>query len=758
MSEEQKAPAVSMVVNSGELSPYTADKWFRSMMGRWYENPDETLSDHSTSGIALYDKMLRLDTHLGLCFRKRAGLVIAQGWEIHPAGETPREQEIADFIADVFSNVADFDTSRRAMFRGISHGYRPAEIIYKLRPDGRVGIERFRTRNSERFRFNEQNELVYVSLGQNQNQVMPAWKFVVNTWGSDETPYGCGMLRDLYPLWYFKATALKSYMKFLEKLGTPWIFGGVPEGTSSEDRNVFYEALVKMLGGHVGVGPKESEIQFLTADAQNATALFKGIVDEYVDREFAKAILGQTLSTESESGTFALARFQSKGQQAIVEEDALWQMGQLQPVVKTLVDVNFGPQTAYPQFRIPYEERADLTALGNGLRGMVQVGVPVTVGWALSEAGLPLPAGADESQLLEIKQSNPFESMFGPGAQNQADGLAAASESAVHLTEKKKPLRLTLAMRRAADLQRLADNARVEGFDVYAGWIDKQIARMKKAKSLTEINAVWEPQTDMNLVKHHENVLRSAELNGRLMFFGDAVKRGFLRWSEERGEMDTVPAQIIALDEFSGKAPLGPLDRNAGWEFFKGKIPMTASEYALRNKAWRQKAFSIAKLEDEWVVTKVKEAVEDALKNGTLLRDFIDQARGIYEAAGLTPASSYHLRTVYLTNVHGAANGARWEELQRDTARMKDFFPFLQYVTAGDDAVREEHAALDGLVLRRDDPAWATIYPPNGFNCRCMVEEISVYEAEDENIEPDGGLPAGWTGPDPGFESAPQAA
>nr|WP_237150649.1 MULTISPECIES: phage minor head protein [unclassified Pseudomonas] len=36
-----------------------------------------------------------------------------------------------------------------------------------------------------------------------------------------------------------------------------------------------------------------------------------------------------------------------------------------------------------------------------------------------------------------------------------------------------------------------------------------------------------------------------------------------------------------------------------------------------------------------------------------------------------------------------------------------------------------DHSALHGQIFRHDDPIWATIYPPNGFNCRCRVIALS---------------------------------
>jgi hypothetical protein len=56
---------------------------------------------------------------------------------------------------------------------------------------------------------------------------------------------------------------------------------------------------------------------------------------------------------------------------------------------------------------------------------------------------------------------------------------------------------------------------------------------------------------------------------------------------------------------------------------------------------------------------------------------------------------------------------------------MRDLYPTWQYKTRADGHVREPHQALHNMKLASNDPAWASIYPPNGWNCRCWVEPLS---------------------------------
>jgi SPP1 gp7 family putative phage head morphogenesis protein len=56
--------------------------------------------------------------------------------------------------------------------------------------------------------------------------------------------------------------------------------------------------------------------------------------------------------------------------------------------------------------------------------------------------------------------------------------------------------------------------------------------------------------------------------------------------------------------------------------------------------------------------------------------------------------------------------------------RQRDALPYWQYLTVGDDNVRESHRALNGLVLPANSPFWRDHYPPWDWGCRCQVIPI----------------------------------
>ncbi len=88
-------------------------------------------------------------------------------------------------------------------------------------------------------------------------------------------------------------------------------------------------------------------------------------------------------------------------------------------------------------------------------------------------------------------------------------------------------------------------------------------------------------------------------------------------------------------------------------------------------------------------------------------------------------------KTEYDTANLTAESAANYQRLIKKANR----FPYWQYVTAGDDRVREEHRKLNGVILEVKDPRWDKIYPPNGWKCRCRVKPLLRNEANESIVQ-----------------------
>lgn len=106
--------------------------------------------------------------------------------------------------------------------------------------------------------------------------------------------------------------------------------------------------------------------------------------------------------------------------------------------------------------------------------------------------------------------------------------------------------------------------------------------------------------------------------------------------------------------------------------------------------------------------------------------DFRDQALTINNRYNLTWLETERQATVRQSQAIEA-----WQDIEQD----RDIFPLLQYETVGDQRVRDEHYVIDQVIKPIDDDFWSTWFPPNGFNCRCIVKRLTEGPVTDRKFE-----------------------
>ena len=176
-------------------------------------------------------------------------------------------------------------------------------------------------------------------------------------------------------------------------------------------------------------------------------------------------------------------------------------------------------------------------------------------------------------------------------------------------------------------------------------------------------------------------------------------------------------------------------------------------------KQEHMRAFTVAKMTSATLLDDVRKSLDKAMAEGQSFqewrKDIIPRLQGVWlgktygdlwdgmtpaEQAGKTPPTpeerdrvikASRLETIFRTNMFNAYAAGRYRQLKEDA----DIYPYWRYVTAKDSAVRPAHRALEGKVFKADDPFWSTHYPPNGFNCRCIVEAVDEYDLEMQDLK-----------------------
>ncbi|SFB28512.1 phage putative head morphogenesis protein, SPP1 gp7 family [Pseudomonas simiae] len=148
-------------------------------------------------------------------------------------------------------------------------------------------------------------------------------------------------------------------------------------------------------------------------------------------------------------------------------------------------------------------------------------------------------------------------------------------------------------------------------------------------------------------------------------------------------------------------------------------------------------SFTVAKAMRLDLLSDIRGALETALQDGQTLKQFIAVLQPTLESQGwwgqqvivdsqgvgelVQLGSPRRLKTIYQTNLQSAYMAGRKASMEETT----DTHPYWMYIAILDGKTRPSHRALHGQVFRHDDPIWAAIFPPNGFNCRCRVVALS---------------------------------
>lgn len=124
----------------------------------------------------------------------------------------------------------------------------------------------------------------------------------------------------------------------------------------------------------------------------------------------------------------------------------------------------------------------------------------------------------------------------------------------------------------------------------------------------------------------------------------------------------------------------------------------------------RWQSFTATGLAGAAQIRALKESLDQVIANGETFEQWRKSA-----LAGKVPLGlpGYRLENIFRTNTQAAYMRGRGEQM---LARVRTH-PYWMYDAVNDGRTRPAHRAMDGTILRHDNPWWTTHYPPNGYQC-----------------------------------------
>ena len=183
-----------------------------------------------------------------------------------------------------------------------------------------------------------------------------------------------GLARLVAFSWICKAYDTKDWMAFVETYGLPLRLGRYgPEATKSDVEKLFM-AVANIGTDAAAVLPRSMSIDFEEISSGTGNEVFENLA-RWVDEQISKAVLGQTMTSDSGSSQ-AQANVHNEVRHDIAVSDARSLTGSVnRDLVIPYVDLNFGVQTRYPKLKIIIEEPEDVDMILMNVDRMAQRGV-----------------------------------------------------------------------------------------------------------------------------------------------------------------------------------------------------------------------------------------------------------------------------------------------------------------------------------------------------------------------------------------------
>lgn len=607
---------------------------------------------------------------------------------------------------------------------------------------------------------------------------LPAFKFIVHKPRiRSGLPIRGGLARLAAPSYMCKSWAWKDWMAFADIFGLPMRVGRYGPNASQGDIDKLIAAIANLGSDAAAAVPDSVKIEFQQAAQVGGAGDFFDKLVAFWDKQVSKGVIGQTM-TADDGASLSQARVHNDVRIDLLEHDAKALSNTLQRhLVEPFCALNFGAHVKPPRLKIKVPEADNTPVLVDALQKLVPLGLRVEQSIVRDRLGIVDPA-PDAEVLAQAAPALPVFPGVAPapapeaapeaapiptGVDIQAEALNGAQVTSLleildRVARKALPLEAARHTIKAA-FPLLSDDAIGRMIDPLRGFMPPApVAPARNAEQPPAADAVLlgteilAKAADPLVETWVEVLAEGAATAGSFDAFRAALDR-----AEETLDTTLIARQIaqgMALEKLAGRAEIRDLlDEeigrpainaeapgmgviNRGWqpaaEFFLRKLNLPTQRWDDLWQAEHARAFTVAGAMRADLLADLRALVDDAI-NGRVTYDqfhtrFLESAakRGWTGWTGdeSDERRAWRTRVVYQTNLSTSHAAGRYAQMVEP--ETLEHMPYWQYrhntVTPH---AREEHRAWDGLVLRHDDPWWATHYPPNGWMCRCDVRPVS---------------------------------
>ncbi|EPR07668.1 DUF935 domain-containing protein [Ruminiclostridium papyrosolvens] len=348
--------------------------------------------------MELFEEMEEKDPHLFSQLQTRKNAVTGLDYEIIPFdADDERDKQIAEFVAQEIKSIENFEDVQMDLLDAIGKGFSVSEIIWDY-DNGNTVIKDIKSRYQKRFFWDYNDDFKVITKESPSGIHIPENKFIVHRYKARSGhPSRAGVLRVVAWMYLFKNYDLKDWVSFCEIFGMPLRLGKYAQGSSEDDKKALMQALIQIGTDAAGIIPDGTEIDFKEAAKTSSTDVYERLA-RYCDEQMSKAILGQTLTSDSGGGSFAQSKTHNEVRHDLTVADCKALAATLRrDIIRPLVLFNFGEDRRIPYIRYDCEEAEDQKeTVGIYKQLICDIGLKVPTAHLYKKFSIPKPENGEE--------------------------------------------------------------------------------------------------------------------------------------------------------------------------------------------------------------------------------------------------------------------------------------------------------------------------------------------------------------------------
>lgn len=347
--------------------------------------------------LTLAEEMEERDLHYASVLGTRKLAVDGLDPVVESATDAAKDVAMADAVRELIKRPA-FDEMLFDALDGLGKGYAAIEILWDR--SGQQWFPRgYEWRDPRFFQFDRESgkELRLRDEADVVNGLaLPAYKFIVHRpRRKSGLSIRNGLARLAAAAYMCKSYSITDWLAFAEVFGMPIRIGRHGANATEDDIVTLINAVANIGSDAAAVIPDSMRIDFQeSSSSKGGESLFERLAS-YLDAQVSKAVLGQTMTADAKSAGLGsnqadvhndvredIQRFDAKQLAATIQRD----------LVIPFINLNFGPQKSYPEFKLPVPDPEDLNVLVSAIKDLVPLGFEVEQSVIRDKLRLPDPA------------------------------------------------------------------------------------------------------------------------------------------------------------------------------------------------------------------------------------------------------------------------------------------------------------------------------------------------------------------------------